>query len=418
MSDAQNLNNHAVPPHIMQELVSIAGTSPRPQQFTPYIQGAINELDMERLKGISSFLYCDNLPLSAAHLVFTDFCTALLSVPSEPFMILAQYIFGLHSHRNNSRAFAFEQNLTAIRDRASTEYEQRGEWEKAADELTGISLDAMVSVPTNGTLRHNLRIARLYIAADQTEKAELYINRANTQIAHCNDEGVRLQHRFCQARILDAKRKFEDAAIKYYQLSQHPRSAQMMDSMTDGDFNRALVQAVKCAILAPAGPRRSRVLAILYNDERSRSLDIFPLLESIHMGRLLQTSQVEKFRPTLIPNEMTSQTDGDTVLDRAVIEHNLLAASRLYLNIHFSELGALLGITPAKAETIAAKMIYEKRMIASIDQVEGILEFTTNTPTKKIERWDGHIANLCSAVDDCVEAIVEKYPQFATHLEG
>lgn len=332
-------------------------------------------------------------------------------------MTLAQYVFSLHGRRNNSRAFAFEQNLIAIRDRASTEYEQRGEWEKAADELTRIS-DAMVSAPNNDMLRRNLRIARLYIAAEQTEKAELYFNRVNTQLAQCNDDDIRLQHLFCQARVLDAKRKFEDAAIKYYQLSQHPKSALMMDSMTDGDFNQALVQAVKCAILAPAGPRRSRVLAILYNDERSRSLDIFPLLESIHMGRLLQTSQVEKFRPTLLSNQLTFHTDGDTVLDRAVIEHNLLAASRLYMNIHFSELGVLLGITPIKAETIAAKMVYEKRMIASIDQVEGILEFATNAPTKKIERWDGHIANLCSAVDDCVEAIIEKFPHFAAHLES
>lgn len=401
----------------MQELILLAEASPRPPQFTPYIQAAANELNMERLKGVASFLYCDNLPLSVAHVVFTDFCTALLSLRSEPFMTLAQYVFSLHGRRNNSRAFAFEQNLIAIRDRASTEYEQRGEWEKAADELTRIS-DAMVSAPNNDMLRRNLRIARLYIAAEQTEKAELYFNRVNTQLAQCNDDDIRLQHLFCQARVLDAKRKFEDAAIKYYQLSQHPKSALMMDSMTDGDFNQALVQAVKCAILAPAGPRRSRVLAILYNDERSRSLDIFPLLESIHMGRLLQTSQVEKFRPTLLSNQLTFHTDGDTVLDRAVIEHNLLAASRLYMNIHFSELGVLLGITPIKAETIAAKMVYEKRMIASIDQVEGILEFATNAPTKKIERWDGHIANLCSAVDDCVEAIIEKFPHFAAHLES
>lgn len=34
------------------------------------------------------------------------------------------------------------------------------------------------------------------------------------------------------------------------------------------------------------------------------------------------------------------------VLDRAVIEHNMLATSRLYNNISFEELGALLGIGP------------------------------------------------------------------------
>lgn len=411
--------NTTVPPHIMQELVAIADASSRPEPFVQYVQKAVADRNVETLKGIASFLYGTCLPLSTARVVFIEYCNALLSLQEPNFMDVAQYLFGLHALPNNSRNVAFNHTLTAVRDKVASEYEARGEYEKAAEELTHVPFD-ISSAPSNGVplLRYNLRIARLFISAGLTEKAELYINRANTQLPQCMDEDVRLQHRFCQARILDSKRKFEDAAMKYYQLSQHPNIAILMDSMTDGDFSHALVHAVTCAILAPAGPRRSRVLAILYNDERSRSLDIFPLLQSIHMGRLLQTSQIEKFRPTLLPHQLTTHSDGDTVLDRAVMEHNLLAASRLYANIHFSELGVLLGISASKAETTAARMIYEKRMTATIDQVEGILEFSTNAPTQNIERWDAHIASLCGAVDDCVEAIVEKYPQFATHLEG
>ena len=43
---------------------------------------------------------------------------------------------------------------------------------------------------------------------------------------------------------------------------------------------------------------------------------------------------------------------GSTILDRAVIEHNLLSASKLYNNISFEELGALLEIPPMKVRTI------------------------------------------------------------------
>ena len=39
---------------------------------------------------------------------------------------------------------------------------------------------------------------------------------------------------------------------------------------------------------------------------------------------------------------------GSSILDRAVIEHNLLSASKLYNNITFEELGALLEISPSK----------------------------------------------------------------------
>ena len=40
--------------------------------------------------------------------------------------------------------------------------------------------------------------------------------------------------------------------------------------------------------------------------------------------------------------------DGSSILDRAVIEHNILSASKLYNNISFEELGRLLAIPPAK----------------------------------------------------------------------
>lgn len=58
-----------------------------------------------------------------------------------------------------------------------------------------------------------------------------------------------------------------------------------------------------------------------------------------------------------------------------MFEHNLLSASKLYNNITFEELGALLEITPAKAERIASQMITEGRMNGYIDQIDGIVHF-------------------------------------------
>ena len=77
--------------------------------------------------------------------------------------------------------------------------------------------------------------------------------------------------------------------------------------------------------------------------------------------------------------------DGSTILEHAVIEHNLLAASKLYNNITFEGLGLnllelslmvilpwpglLLEIPQNKAERIASRMITEGRMQGHIDQV-------------------------------------------------
>ena len=70
-------------------------------------------------------------------------------------------------------------------------------------------------------------------------------------------------------------------------------------------------------------------------------------------------------------SNVSDEFSGWTILERAVTEHNMIAASKLYTNIKFNELGALLQIPPGKAETIASKMISEGRMTGYIDQVSG-----------------------------------------------
>lgn len=117
-----------------------------------------------------------------------------------------------------------------------------------------------------------------------------------------------------------------------------------------------------CAILAAAGPQRSRVLATLYKDERCAALSIFPMLEKVYLERILRKEEVEALSLKLKPHQLALGVagagfgdggagagagvggDGLTVLVRAVIEHNLLSASKLYNNIAVSELAQLLGV--------------------------------------------------------------------------
>jgi hypothetical protein len=73
------------------------------------------------------------------------------------------------------------------------------------------------------------------------------------------------------------------------------------------------------------------------------------------------------------------RSDGMLVLEYAVIEHNIVAASRLYDNITFAALGRLVGVPADKVEGIAAKMIAEKRIGGVIDQVNDSLDFSTST---------------------------------------
>lgn len=84
---------------------------------------------------------------------------------------------------------------------------------------------------------------------------------------------------------------------------------------------------------------------------------------------------MKNFREKLEDHQNVTGTDGYTVLDRALIEHNIVIISRLYMNISFKELGNFLGINPSQAEETVAKMVAEKRIIAVLDQANELVEF-------------------------------------------
>lgn len=364
------------------------------------------------LKATAVLLY-DNtfLSLANARPVMSRLVTVALFLPEPSFKPIAIAVLNLHQVPNNPRSVAFDGFIVRVRERFSSILENRGEFRHAADLLTSISAETLSTLPDLG-FSITLRIAQLFISAGLVDQAENFLSRAKSNLSACTDDTLLLQHRISQARVLDLKCRFEDAARRYYMLANEPQVVQLVDRMTD-THTPTLVHAVTCAILAPAGPRRSRLLALLYNDERSRRLDIFPLLESIHKGRILHKHQIDRFLPTLQPHQLTPHPDGDTMLDRAVLEHNLLAISRMYSDIGLSQLSQLLNVSPEKAEKTARIMINEKRMIATIDQVDRLLQFHVQSPSHNIDHWDALIASLCSQVDDCVDAIIDRFPQLS-----
>lgn len=114
------------------------------------------------------------------------------------------------------------------------------------------------------------------------------------------------------------------------------------------------------------------MLATLFKDERCQQLATYGILEKMYLDRIIRGNQLQEFAAMLMPHQKATTADGESeectgnldggtpemlnvlsragssILDRAVIEHNLLSASKLYNNITFEELGALLEIPPAK----------------------------------------------------------------------
>uniref|UniRef100_A0A914BYV8 COP9 signalosome complex subunit 4 n=1 Tax=Acrobeloides nanus TaxID=290746 RepID=A0A914BYV8_9BILA len=301
-----------------------------------------------------------------------------------------------------SRALAYEEQSAQIRFRLADILEQERAYKEASQTLAGIQLESSQRfLPPDFKMNTYLRIAELCIEANNIDDAEAQINRASLLQNEVKDESLIIKYKAIYARVIDRRGKFIDAAQRYYELSMKP-------GLTISDKKDVLQSAVTCVVLAPPGPQRSRMLTTLVKDERCQNLNGYSILRSMYLDRLIKKEELSEFESHLSQHQK-KEVDGSSVLQRSVVEHNMLAASKLYANISFESLGSLLGITPEKAERIATQMIASNRLHGSIDQLEQYLNFETDS---LLGKWESEIETICEQANLVAEMIATQFPDW------
>ncbi|XP_009471429.1 PREDICTED: COP9 signalosome complex subunit 4 [Nipponia nippon] len=354
---------------------------------------------LEALKAFVEAMVNENVSLVISRQLLTDFCTHLPSLPDST----AKEIYHFTLEKIQPRVISFEEQVASIRQHLASIYEKEEDWRNAAQVLVGIPLETgQKQYNVDYKLETYLKIARLYLEDDDPVQAEAYINRASLLQNESTNEQLQIHYKVCYARVLDYRRKFIEAAQRYNELSYK-------SIVHETERLEALKHALHCTILASAGQQRSRMLATLFKDERCQQLAAYGILEKMYLDRIIRGNQLQEFAAMLMPHQKATTADGSSILDRAVIEHNLLSASKLYNNITFEELGALLEIPAAKAEKIASQMITEGRMNGFIDQIDGIVHFETR---EALPTWDKQIQSLCFQVNNLLEKISQTAPEW------
>ncbi|CAK8691693.1 unnamed protein product [Clavelina lepadiformis] len=358
---------------------------------------------VEKINALKAFLDAmmnENVSQMVSRQLLSDFCTRLSQLDNEACKTIS--LFALN--RVQPRVISFEEQVAQIRQHLATIFEKEENWKDAALMLVGIPIESgQKQYSLDYKLETYLTIARLYLEDEDPVQAEAYINRASLLQSETNNMELQIHYKVCYARVLDYRRKFLEAAQRYNELSYKT-------AIHETERTKALEKALNCAILAPAGRQRSRMLATLFKDERCQLLPSYGILEKMFLDRIIRSQEMNEFGRQLMPHQKAVTADGSNILSRAVTEHNLLSASKLYNNIHFSELGSLLEVPYQMAEKIASQMICEERMLGYIDQIEGIVYFENREP---LPTWDMHIQSVCLEVNSIVDKISAAHPEWA-----
>ncbi|UKZ53810.1 hypothetical protein TrVGV298_007610 [Trichoderma virens] len=368
------------------------------------IQALASPTTAADLDAVFDSFFGQSLGLVASRSFLTAFIAALKSIEKESLWIEV-------GNRTLSRLAAqpssFFDAAATIYELVATAHENNEDFLDAAKALAEIPLDSSQrKVSDADKARVWVRIVRNYLEVGDDTAADMYINKLKNIMHTVSDPDLNLHFRLSQARIQDAKRDFPLC---------RPAEERL----------HTLSMAVKCAILAPAGPMRSRILGRLYKDERSAQLEEFGILEKMFLDRLLSPAEVDKFAEGLQPHQLATTADGSTVLAKAVVEHNLLGVSRLYNNIQFGALGSLLGLDADKAEETTARMIEQGRLVGRMDQLEGIVRFEGGEASgekgsgraeivanKEMRRWDANVESLAEEVENVINSLQKEFPSF------
>ncbi|KAL7268748.1 hypothetical protein RUND412_008617 [Rhizina undulata] len=360
------------------------------------------------LEAFIDMILSDNVGIVTSRPVLSEYVTAISRLPStETKKSICVYTLS----KIKPKIVSFEEQDCLIRETLASLYESTEEYSLAANVLQGIQLDGhQRQITDEFKLQVYIRIMRNLLEDDESIIADTFLSRATHLIHKSADPTLNLNFQLCQARILDAKRQFLNACSKYHHLS-------FSTLVAEGDRMQCLQAAMTCAILAPAGPLRSRALATLYKDDRSPHLhQDYSLLEKMYLDRLLSQKEIDEFAARLKPHQVARLSDGTTVLTKAVIEHNLLGASKLYNNIGVEELGLLLGLSKEKAEEYAARMIEQKRLIGQIDQIEGLIYFDSvggvgeKVLGRHSRKWDENVGAAAQEVEAITSLLQNEYP--------
>ncbi|KAJ1722099.1 hypothetical protein LPJ53_003468 [Coemansia erecta] len=331
--------------------------------------------------------------------------------------------------RIQQRPTAFENVIISARLALSNVLVAQMGWEEAAQELREIRSEQLQrSAPAELRFTVYVRIMEYFERAGNLDQAVLALNRAASVVPTVKDIGQIIWYRRVQARIYERTHRYIEAANTYRNISQSDlKSADEQREMLD--------RAVRCVVLAAAGPQKMRVMAGLHREKLVASLQSFSLLENMVLKRLIRPAELDEFSARARLSPATMET-----LVRAVREHNVFVLSSLYTNMKFENLGRSLGIGAEEAEETCANMIAEGRMKGRIDQVDGVVTFEGSHEVEEVAaaismkrqasaqpppmhfretvaaKWDLRIVNLCQAIEDSVDLLIERQPAYAQTL--
>jgi len=295
-------------------------------------------------------------------------------------------------------------NLTTI-------YESESQYYKALDTLKILQVDTLVQ-DFEDLLKFqkfkveiNTRIAKNSLKINDYESAEAYISRITPILAEIDNKGM-------DSSIVETYKVSVETIVK---LGKWFDAASKLLMLDNEDFD---TQTVKYTILAQHDPLKTRLLKnimesphILHN---IMDTPLFAIFQKIYEQKIIyydDYTQILSYYLDSDPYQLSSEYI-TTALSKAILENNLISASKVYANSTIKNFSEILQLDESFVIEIAAHMIRDGRLDALVDDISKVIEFNS-LKKNPLKEWHNHMTDSCTILRNIVDQISYKEPVLA-----
>ena len=158
----------------------------------------------------------DDISSQASRSALSHFAVSIKTLDSDQYESVANHTLSkMKSSANN-----FDEADFIIRDGLFSTYLKWGQFSDAAQSLAGLNVESTTRPYTdNEKADIYVKCAEAFLADDASVDAEVFVNKARQPMDGVTEWTLKLRYKVVLARILDANRKFTEAAKQYYELS-------------------------------------------------------------------------------------------------------------------------------------------------------------------------------------------------------
>ena len=290
--------------------------------------------------------------------------------------------------------------------------EEDGQIDEATDTIQEVQIETYGSMEKKEKLEYILYQLKLVLKRKDYVRTQIILKKISRRgLNEPGLEAIKLSY-YAQIKEYYNHEKDDLEVARCYQTLYDTmvkaEEAKITDlDYTEDDKRQVFENFVIYLMITPYSNEQVDLLNIV-NTKYSRELEALPTLERFVQKFLVselmplsendvreQLGMYEPFLDVIEHNELHLE-----LLFKQIIQHNLRVIEKYYSRIKLDRLSALIGVGIERAESEIADMVVNKRIVAKINRLDGIVKFHRKEfVNDTLNNWNHDVKDLLSKID-------------------